>query len=202
MKIKPIYIYLGVFAAFIVAFIIFSGDTKKNVNAADGMGQMPNDEIHQGMGGSASGPSSSNVKDDTRKRFEDLRVAYEKNPADTANAKQYAEMLAMAHQPDKAMELYENILKSGPKRSDILLELTFLNFNAGNLDKAEEYTNKMLAINANDQYAVYNLGIIAHAKGDNVKAKKQFQETIKKFPGTQVAKDADQLLKEIDKPKK
>lgn len=198
MKIKPIYIYLGVFAAFILAFIIFSGNGDKNTDPHAGMGQMPDDEIHKGMGSSGM-PSSSNVTENTRKRFEELKNEYEKNPNDTLNARGYAEMLAMAHQPDKAIELYENILKAGSKRTDVMLELTFLYFNMGDLDKAENYTNSILAVNPNNPYAVYNSGIIAHAKGDMIKAKKQLEETVKKFPDKQIAADAKQLLDEINK---
>ena len=201
MKIKPLYIYVGVFAVFIAAFIIFSDKGNINTNPHEGLEQMPNDEIHQGIG-SGDNPSSSNVTENARKKIEELKAAYEKNPSDTAKARDYANILTMAHQPDKAIEIYEKILKAGPKRSDIMLELTFLYFNKGDLDKAENYTKSMLAINPNNPYAVYNLGIIAHAKGNFDMAKKQFEETIKKFPGMQVAKDAQQLLDEIDKAKK
>lgn len=45
MKIKPLYIYLGVFVVFVLAFIIFSGDgNETSTNPHEGMGQMPNDE--------------------------------------------------------------------------------------------------------------------------------------------------------------
>lgn len=198
MKIKPLYIYIGVFAAFILAFVLFSDSGKQSAESTD---QMPNDAIHQGMGGSGD-PSASNVTSETRSKFDNLRTSYEKNPADTVVAKDYALMLAMAHQPEKAIEILENILKTGPNRSDILLELTFLYFNKGEIDKAENFTKRMLKIDANDQYAVYNLGIIAHSKGDLATAKKQFEETIKKFPGEQVASDAKMLLEELEKTKK
>ena len=201
MKIKPLYIYLGVFVVFVLAFIIFSGDgNETSTNPHEGMGQMPNDEIHQGMG--SGNPTSSNVTENARKRMDDLQAAYEKNPNDTAKARSYADILTMAHQPDKAIDIYEKILKAGPKRTDVMLELTFLYFNKGDLNKAENYTESMLTINPNNPYAVYNLGIIAHAKGNVDKAKKQFEETIKKFPNMQVAKDAQQLLDEINKTKK
>ncbi len=200
MKVKPIYIYLIVFVAFIAAFILFTNDDKKGTNPHDTIGQMPDDDIHKGMGNTGD-PTSSNVKSEAKKRLEELASEYEKNPSDTAKAKQYSDMLAMAHQPEKAITILEDILKKGPKRMDVLLDLTFLHFNGGNLDKSEEYTRRMLSINPNDQYAVYNLGIIAHAKGNMSLAKKQLQEVIKKFPGQQVAEDAKQLLTEIERAK-
>lgn len=200
MKVKPLYIYLGVFIVFIVAFIIFSGKSDKNINPHEGIGQMPNDDIHKGMTYGQS-PSSSNVTENTRKKFEELKSVYDKNPSDTSNARKYADMLTMAHQPDKAMEIYESILTVDSKRSDILLELTFLYYNKGDLNKAEDLTNKMLAINSNNPYAFFNLGIIAHAKGDLAKAKIQFEQTIKKFPDMQIAKDARQMLEEMSMAK-
>lgn len=202
MKIKPIYIYLGVFIVIIAVFVTISNNNDNEVPIKqNGMGQMPDDDIHRGMGNMGD-PASSNVKNEAKKRLEELAADYEKNPSDTVKAKKYSDMLAMAHQPEKAISILENILSKGPKRMDILLDLTFLHFNGGDINKAEEYTRRMLVINPNDQYAIYNLGIIAHAKGDIVLAKKQLQEAIKKFPGQQVAADAQQLLTEIERIKK
>ncbi len=201
MKIKPLYIYLIVFAVFIAAFIIFSGNGDKTSNPHEGMGQMPNDDVHKGIG-SGQNPSSSNVTESAKKKLEDLKTSYEKNPKDTLTAREYAEMLSMAHQPEKAIEIYQNILSTDSKRSDIMLDLTFLYYNKGDFDKAESYTKSMLALDANNPYAFFNLAIIEHAKGDIPRAKKQLEETIKKFPGMQIAKDAQQLLDEINNTKK
>ena len=200
MKIKPLYIYLGVFIAFIAAFIIFSGDGSKSSVTEPSTSQMPNDDIHKGIGTDGN-PSSSNVNEATKKKFEALKAAYESNPSDTANAKQYADWLSMAHNPDKALEIYENILKVGPKRTDIMLEMTFLYFNRSDMDKAESITKKILQIDPKNRFAEYNLGAIAGEKGDKAKAKEIWQRVIKKYPNTEVAGYSAEGIKMADNAK-
>lgn len=202
MKIKPIYIYLGVFTAFIVAFIIFSGDGEKSTEQMSG--QMPQDEIHKGMGSMNDGenPSAANVSNMIKQKIDSLRIAYEANTKDTMKAREYADLLSWAHNPDKAMEIYNDILKVNPNRTDILLQLTLLNYNKSEFDKAEEISNKILKIDSKNFLAEFNLGAIAEAKGNTEKARAIWNGVIKKYPNTPIAHIAEQSISQLGQANK
>lgn len=196
MKIKPLYIYLIVFVAFIIAIIIFS-----NYNSTDKVtasANMPEDDIHKGMMSDEQNPSKSNVMSSAKEQLEELRLAYEKNPNDTLHIREFADMLTMSHQYERAIELYTKILSVDPKRIDAHLQLTFVHFNNGDLDKAAESTNKILAINKDHQIANYNSGAIEAAKGNNNKAKEIWQSLMKKYPNSEIAHIAEQSLKQLE----
>lgn len=207
MKIKPIYIYLGVFVIFIAAVLFFS-NAAKNSNTARELNpnaQIPSDDVHKGMGQQGNGdmPSKSNVMKEAVEKMNALKAAVEKNPNDTLKVREYAEMV-QAHDPNEAIKLYENILKVGPKRIDLILELTFLYFSKGDLKKAEEYNNKVLNLDRTNMIANYNLGGLAQAKGDFQKAKSIWLDLAKKYPSTQIGHMAGELAKQLDQmpPKK
>ncbi|MEW6507915.1 MAG: tetratricopeptide repeat protein [Bacteroidota bacterium] len=197
MKIKPLYIYLVLFTSFIAGMVIF-----RNLNSSgseDLTKKMPNDEIHGSIGKEGEMPSGSNVLEDARKRLEELKVKYEKNPNDTLRIREYADLLKLAHQTELAIDLFEKIISKDPKRIDIMLELTFLYFNEGNLDKADKYTNSILKIDKENKIGLYNSGAIAAARGDNAKAKLIWQGIVKKFPDTEIAFISQQSLMELEK---
>lgn len=196
MKIKPMYVYLILFFAFIIGIILFTNKS----SSVDMTQKIPDDDVHRNMGKEGEMPSGSNVNEDARKRLDELKLSYEKNPGDTLRIREYADMLKFAHQPEKAIELYETILKKDSKRIDILLELTSLYFNNGDFDKADAFTNDILKIENNNQIAVYNSGAIAAARGDKSKAKTIWQGLINKYPNTDIASIAKQSIMQIDKP--
>ena len=198
MKVKPVYIYLAVFIAFVLALIIFTSNGEKTTQ-----NNMPNDDVHKGLTNphGNGGPSKSNLSDDYYKQLNELKAAYEQNPNDTVKIKAYADFLAASHQTDNAAELYTKILDKGPKRIDIMLELTFLYYEAGNYDKAEEYTNKILAIDKNQLEANYNLGALAAAKGDKDKAIQIWNNVIAKYPGTDAATNAQKSIEQLNAKK-
>lgn len=206
MKIKPIYIYLAVFIIFVAAVIFFSNTTKDSTKTIDvnPNAQVPNDDIHRGMPSKENGemPSKSNVMQEAIDKMNALKAEVDKNPGDTLKARQYAEML-VAHDPDQALKLYEKILKTGPKRVDIMLELTFLYFNRGEINKAEEFNNQVLKIDKKNLLAMYNTGGLAQAKGDTKRAKEIWQGIAKNYPSTQIGHIAGELVKQLDQtPKK
>lgn len=191
MKIKPLYIYLLIFVAFLVGVIIFStGKDSKTMH-----GQMPDDEIHRGIG---EMPNNENAMESAKQKLEDLKTAYEKNPNDTLKTREYADMLTFAHQPEKAIELYNKILKTDSKRTDILLQLTFLHFNQGDMTKAEEYTNRILLIDKNHQLGMYNSGVLQQVKGDNKGAKEIWEKLIKLYPNSTISQIAEESIKGLD----
>ncbi|MFA3783149.1 tetratricopeptide repeat protein [Melioribacteraceae bacterium 4301-Me] len=196
MKIKPLYIYLGLFIVAIALVIVLDAKKGNEIKNESLQQNIPNDEIHKGLTGDQA-PSKSNLRESAIKKMEELRKAVEANPNDTAKVKEYAMMLAMGHQPQKAIELFEGILAKDSKRIDILLTLSFLYYNQGNFDKAEQATQKILAIDKNQQEANFNLGVIAEAKQETQRAKEIFENVIKKFPNTDVAVQAQQALEQL-----
>lgn len=204
MKIKPIYVYLGVFVVFIAAIAFFSGVTKQS-NGASALSegaQMPDDDIHSGMRTRGNGeiPGKDNVMKEMVEKMNALKAAIEKNPSDTAKVREYADM-QITHNPEEAIKLYENILKIDPKRTDIMLQITFTYYNTGDVEKAIEYNNKVLSVDKNNLYAQYNIGGLAQAKGDNKKAITVWKELAKKYPKTEVGHIAEQAAKQLEQAK-
>ncbi len=195
MKLKPVYIYIIIFVAFIIGIILFSGAEKENNTTSN---NMPNDDIHKGMQSEEDTPSKGNVMESAVVKLEELKAAYEKNPNDTLKIREYADMLTMAHKPQEAIALYNKILSVDNKRIDVLLQLTFLHYNNGDLPLAEKTTNTILKIDSNNKLASYNLGAIEAAKGNKSKAKEIWESVIKKFPNTTVANIAEQSIKQLD----
>lgn len=199
MKFRPVYIYLILFIAFIVGIVIFSNSGINPDSTSQMSQQMPEDDIHRGIGGNSEMPSGSNVTSDARQRMEEYKAKFEKNPEDTLNAREFADLLKMAHQQDKAIEIYEGILSKDSKRIDILLELTFLYFNLGEIDKAEKYTSEILKIDKDHMLGLYNSGAISASKGDNSKAKVIWQGLVKKYPNSEISQIAEQSLIQLEK---
>jgi tetratricopeptide (TPR) repeat protein len=196
MKSKSIYIYGGVFLLVVLFLIIFTYNSDSDSKTA-AKNNMPNDEVHNNLNPSAGGMGMGSVSGTAKKKLEDLRVTYESNPADTSKAKEYADMLNAAHQAQKALEIYETILKIDPNRVDILLGSTFSFYNLNDLEKAEEYTKKVLAIDKNNHEANYNMGAIAAAKGNTEKAREHWNNVIKQFPNSRAAKIAENSIKKL-----
>jgi len=195
MKLKPIYIYLSLFAIFVAAVIFFSKDTKKP-ESADQNRQMPNDEIHSKMN-PGDAPSKSNVMKEALAKMNELKAAVEKNPNDTAKVKEYADLLTV-HQPEEALKLYTRIYNIDPRRIDILFQLTLVYFNKGDYTKAEEFNNHILALQKNNLLAYYNTGAIAEAKGDRSKAKSIWQEIAVKHSKEEIGRVAMESIKELE----
>lgn len=202
MKVKPIYIYLTVFVVFIVALIIFSNSTK-NSNVSNNMqmnGQMPDDDVHKGLKSQGNGdmPSASNVMKEAIEKMNNLKAEVDKNPNDTLKIREYADMLTLAHKPDEAIDYYSKIIKIDPKRVDILLQLTYVYFNKGDLDKALDFTKKSLSVDKNNLIANYNLGAVLNAKGEKRQAIEIWKNLAQKYPNTDVGHIAKESVKQLE----
>jgi tetratricopeptide (TPR) repeat protein len=200
MKFKPVYIYLAFIVVFGAAVVFFSSSANKSSKQGDlsASGQMPNDDIHKGMSsGKEEGPSKNNVMQDAIQKMNELKTYVEKNPNDTVKAREYAEMLT-AHKPDEAIQIFENILKKGPGRKDIMLELVAAYFQKGDINKAEEYNNKVLSADKENLAANYNIAGLAQARGDSKKARTVWDNLSKKYPNTDIGHMAGELVKQLD----
>ena len=198
MKFKSVYLYAGILLAVILFLVLFTynSDTESEQPEITN-NEMPNDDVHKNLSPPGGNSSVGSVSGSAKKQLEMLKKSYEENPSDTANVKEYADMLNASHQPQKALELYETILKIDPNRIDILLSSTFSFYNLNDLDKAEDYTKKILAIDKNNEEANFNMGAIAAAKGNKQKAREHWNNVIKQFPNSQAAKIAESSLKKL-----
>ncbi|MFZ6033798.1 tetratricopeptide repeat protein [Melioribacter sp. Ez-97] len=194
MKFKSVYIYLLLFTAFIVTVIFLS----VNTDTTNPHPNMPNDEIHKGMSQKKGEmPSGSNVMEQAIQKLNALKKAYEENPNDTLRIREYADMLTMAHKPEEALKLYEKLHSIDPKRIDAMLQLTFIHFNLGELDKAEEYTAKILKIDGNYPLGLYNMGVIQQVKGNEKEARRYWEKLIEKHPNSRAAQNAKEILESL-----
>ncbi len=203
MKYKLLYIYLTLFAVILIAIVIYDSQnapvTKTEKIPADIQQQeMPQDEIHQGLGNPAGEqPSSSNVLESVKERMKKLEDEIAKNPDDTVRIREYANFLLAAHRPDQALKYYNMILNKNPRRADILLSVTSIYFNKGDYKKAEETTMKILKFHKNNLEAKYNLGVIYAVTGRKDDARKLWNDIIKKHPGSEVAALAKNSLTKL-----
>ncbi len=198
MKIKPLYLYVAAFLVALIAILIITGDKNESSVAESGM---PDDAVHRGMNPHGDQPGKTNVMGHVREQLEKLEKAVNENPGDTASAFRYAEMLAAAHQSEKARGLLKNILKVDDKRVDVLLVLTLISYREGALEEAEEYTNKILKIDPGNPEANYNVGAIAAAMGDTKKAFDTWEMMADKYPDTKAGMMAKQSLNKMKKEK-
>ncbi len=201
MKIKPLYIY-GIIIIIIVVILLFidtGNNTEKPVMPSEAEITMPQDEIHKGLGNSSgSGPSKADVKPEFWEKLENLGKEVEANPKDTVKIMEYAQLLSMAHQPDKALEQFNKILKIDPNRIDVLLSEGLLYYNQSKFDEAENVTKRVLEINENHLEAKFNLGVIAVARGDKEQARKIWNKLVKDNPNSEAAKYAKEALAKLD----
>jgi tetratricopeptide (TPR) repeat protein len=158
--------------------------------------QMPMDDVHKNFGNTEA-PTKANVNENFRKQLENLKQKVEANPKDTLTLREYADLLNEGHKPLEAIQYYEKILKFNPNRTDVLFNLSIIYFNNNDLDKAEEFTNRILSYDINNDQAYYNIGAISAVKGDREKARKIWEDLIKKYPGSQTAKLASSSLKSL-----
>jgi tetratricopeptide (TPR) repeat protein len=200
MKIKPLHIYGAIFAIIVLAIIFTTSESNNQLNSnTQAEVGMPNDDIHKGMNNMGEGsPSKSNVRQDFWTKLEASKSAYEKNPNDTLAMKNYAQMLSMSHQSDKAIQLYEKILTIDPKRIDILLAEGLAFYNNQNYVMAENVTKKIISIDSKNIEAKYNLGVISAAQGKNEDAKKIWKELAEKYPNNEIGKLALESLTQIN----
>ena len=198
MKIKPVYIYLISFVIIIGIIVIFSttsNDEGLPTEQVNPHSEMPNDEVHKNL---EDAPGSGNVKSSAREKLELLEDKYNENPSDTANAQEYARMLAAAHQPEKAVEIYEGILSSDENRMDVRFELATVYYNLQKYDEAKEQLQIALNYDPNNLEAKYNLGAIEASQGNKEKAKEYWTDIVENHPESDVANIAKSSLQRLE----
>ncbi len=199
MKFKPLYFYGAIAAVVIIILIIVSQKSDQgNLKPEDITAQqkLPDDEIHNPFTSEES-PGKDNVSEGFRHKLEMLKKSVEENPTDTLKIREYADILAAAHQKEQAIEYYRKILNIDPTRTDILFSLSFIYYSIGNLDEAEIQTNKILAIYPENANAQYNLGAISAGKGNREKAKEIWMKIIEQHPDKEVGIKAKKSIEKL-----
>jgi len=197
MKFKPIYLYGVVLVAAVVLLFFFSRGKDSNLDPKTTNLQnenIPDDDIHNQLKMQESNPTKDNVTENFHKRMGELKQAVENNPNDTLKLKEYADFLAAAHKTEEAIRMYDRILKINPKRTDIYFSITLLYYNEKDLQKAEEYNEKVLMYDPTNSMALYNRGALAATRGDKEKARTIWEKIVKDDPDSEVGNLAKQSL--------
>lgn len=202
MKVKPLYIYLVAFVVLIAALVFFTDSAQNGKPDPNSTKEIPDDDVHSQFKSDGMGePSKNNVMTEAIKKLELLKAEVDKNPNDTLKVREYADMLTMAHKPDEAAKYYNTILKKDPKRIDILMQLTLVYYQMGDLIEAEKYTNNILKVDPKNAIGFFNLAVIAQAKGDLKKAEELMMKVAKENPKTEIGHMADQSVIQLRKLK-
>lgn len=197
MKTKLVYLYGIILVAVIATIIIAINQREDKIATMEDISnmEMPQDDIHKNIG--KENPmmhGQVKVNEEVKKKMEEMKAAVDANPNDTLKVREYADFLLAAHKPDEAISYYEMILKKDPKRNDIRFSLTFIYYNKGELDKAEEETNKILSYDKNNSIARYNLGAIEATRGNDEKARQIWNKLIQDDPQSETAELARSAL--------
>lgn len=198
MKVKPVYIYLGAFIIVVIALVIITSGGNHSTSSSPNLpnqSEMPNDDIHQNLG---KAPGSGNVSTEFKEKMARLKTGYESNPADTANALEYARLLAAAHKPNEALEIYNNILRRDSERTDIRIELATVYYNMQNFTEAKKQIEAVLAKKPNSPDVQYNLGAIEASLGNLGRAKEIWEKVIVEHPNSEAAKIASTSLQNLN----
>ena len=200
MKVKPIFIYLGLIAIALITIISIS--SSDDVNTSSDLDKIPNDEVHNSMlqqgGGEPTGNNVNSEIFDRMKKYED-RIT--QNPSDTATMKEYAELLFAAHKQEKAVELYEKILSADPNRIDMLKTLSIIDFNKGDFISSKNKIAKILVLDPKNPEALYNMGVIETKVGDIQAARIQWENLLKFHPNTKMSDMAKESLERLSQNK-
>lgn len=197
MKFKLAYLY-GILVVVVIAVIIIATNKREDkISAMEDIAnkEMPQDDVHKNIG--KDNPmmhGQVKVNEEVKKKMEEMKAAVDANPNDTSKVREFADFLLAAHKPDEAIPYYKMVLKKDPKRNDIRFSLTFIYYNKGELDKAEEETNKILSYDKNNSMARYNLGAIEATRGNDEKARQIWNKLIQDDPKSETAELARNAL--------
>ncbi len=165
-----------------------------------------------GAGANAEQPAESPVAPEMQTRLKELQDSLALKPNDKELILKNANALydiASAYQAKnavflaknmfaKAQTLYERYLKEfDPKNTAARVDYAYTLLTQGKADDAIAQTKKVLEFEPHHPIALFNLGVIYNRQGDVEQSRKWFNECIKAAPGSEAAKTAENLLKEL-----
>ncbi len=202
MKIKIGYFYVFVFAIVaVLLFFLLSERGSRNKNLPSKRITAPA-SAHSKFEEPKVRPNRLNVSKSYLNKLKNLKKAFTKNPKDTLSLREYADLISIAHNPEKGNEYYLRILKINPKRKDILFSLVSNYYGMRKIDQANKFNQKILRYWPNDKGALYNKGVFLIAKGKIKEAIKVWNKLIKKFPQSPPAKLALENIKRLQSKRK
>ena len=201
MKFKPLYFYGTILIAVVLILVFVTQQNDKQEELSDNkisQEEMPRDDVHsQFRNQNDSSPSKENLSEEYHQKLTELKKTVEQNPGDTLAIRQYADYLAAAHQNDEAVSNYSKLLEIDPSRIDILFNLSFIFYNAGNMDMADEYINRVLKLEPKHVSALYNKGAISATRGDTETAREIWNRIVNDFPQSETTALAKQSLERL-----
>jgi tetratricopeptide (TPR) repeat protein len=183
MKIKPLYLYSGLFIIVVLFLIVVSNQSGSDdvvEKLLSNERNIPDDDVHKPLR-SGEQPSKENVSEEFKNRIDKLKIAIEENPNDTTSLREYADIMTAAHMREEAIGYYERILQIDQNRVDILFSLSFIYYTRGDMKNAEEFINKVLVLDPDNANALYNLGAISARNGETEKARQVWTKLAKKY---------------------
>jgi len=194
MKIKYFYLTLLFISALFIIYVVKDDqsmlETRKN-EFKNPIKNIPDDSIHKNLFQNTN-PSRDNVSEAFRIKLHELEMKFKSKPDNVEIAEELADLYLASHQENKAIQVYEKFRNKLSIES--LFNLTLAYYNLKNLEKAEDVTIYILRKKPNDYKAIFNLGSIRASMGDKEQAKKYWSEVINRFPQTEEAKKAQELL--------
>lgn len=112
-------------------------------------------------------PDASNVSVDFTKKILDLETYLHSNPTDTTHMIMLARLYQDGHKPEKAVEMYQNVLELHKSNAQIWLDLINSYGMIGNWTDAAKTCESMLIQFPDNTAAMYNLGAIYANQGNN-----------------------------------
>ncbi len=103
-------------------------------------------------------------------------------------------MYAMIGRFEEASEYYENYIELQPEDGRIRIVIAEMYANTGNLEKAVSHLKEASRIDPEDDFALYNLGIIFASMGDTLSAKDAWERLVDKNPTGELGISAAQNL--------
>ncbi len=196
MKIKPLYLYGTLVLLALIFLVIFAtgGPHETTSPHPDMSKQMPDDELHRGL---SPHSSMGMVNEEIKRKMELYNQAIQDNPDDTLSMREYADLLNAAHKPDEALTLYNNILNKDSKRTDIRFTTAIIYYLKQDYDTAEKLMREILDYDKDNERALYNIGAVELARGNNEKAANIWHDVIKKAPNSDAADAARTSLKDL-----
>lgn len=102
--------------------------------------------------------------------------------------------LIEADRTQEGVDVLNNSLGKNPKQGVALTNIGFAYLKLNDLQRAEMYYNKALALDPDMEQALFNKAALLHMTGRTPQAKKLLQQIIKRNPGNQMVKE---LLQQI-----
>ncbi len=104
-------------------------------------------------------------------------------------------MLEKDKEPDKAVAVLANVLKTNPRQPEVLFHLGRINYNKGNTEKAILAFNQAIALSPNYSNARYSLAMAYEKQGKIDEAIKELEIVAKANPGIKEIQDKINELK-------